>query len=80
MFFMFGPRDEKEVMLSPRSLAPTVIALRDVPGLAIVWKLLPLFPAAMANVTPAAVALSIAIEPGSSGLPLPPRLRLATST
>jgi hypothetical protein len=36
MLFMFGPRDEKLVMASLRSLAPTVMALRDVPGLEIV--------------------------------------------
>ena len=76
---MFGPRELKLAMPSKASTAPTVIAPRALPGLPIVWPP-PELPAAMAKTTPAAVALSTAMQSGSSGLPPPPRLRFATST
>src|SRR5687768_7941296 len=55
--------------------APTVTALREVPGEVIG----PLSPAAATNTTPARVALSIATDIASSGFPGEVMLRLQTS-
>ena len=84
-----GPRDEKRAIwvaqyeLTPTSLflheAATVMARRAVPGLSMLLAVGPELPAATANTTPLAVALSMDMDSGSSGLPGPPRLRLQTS-
>lgn len=74
-----GPRELKVAIWSWLSEAPTVRALRAAPGESMP-KDLPLLPAATTHTTPAAVALSMARAPGSSGWPGAPRLRFITST
>src|ERR1051325_7237013 len=73
-----GPRELKKAITSVLFTAPTVRAFRAHPGELIVWYPEPLFPAAAAHTTPPVVALSIAGESASFGLPDPPMLRLRT--